>query len=78
MSIVKKGIHRKLEEIGFTVGAISPMNLKNDLLSAEFFIPDPWTKTKSDSTWWSKQITKILQQTVNDNASSKITFKKVE
>ena len=68
------GIYKVLENSGLTVGAISPMNLKNNLSSPKFFIPDPWTKTKSDNSWWSKKISNVLNQVVNDNASSSITL----
>ena len=42
-------IYEKLEQHGFSVGAISPMNTKNNLKNPAYFIPDPWTKTKSVS-----------------------------
>src|SRR5688572_20763032 len=31
-----------LEERGFSVGAISPMNAKHRLRNPAFFVPDPW------------------------------------
>ena len=68
------GVYKVLENSGLTVGAISPMNLKNNLSSPKFFIPDPWTKTKTDNSWWSKKISNVLNQVVNDNASSSITL----
>ena len=69
-----EGIYKELEKSGFSVGAISPMNLKNNLDSPNFFIPDPWTKTKSDNNWWSKKLHQLLTQAVNDNVKSKITL----
>ncbi len=68
------GIYKDLEDSGLRVGAISPMNLKNNLKNPNFFIPDPWTQTKSDNDWWSRKISKVLNQIVNDNASSSINF----
>ena len=70
----KKQIFEEIEGRGFKVGAISPMNAVNKLKNPSYFIPDPWTDTPSDQSKSSKQLTQILRQTVNDNASGKINF----
>lgn len=57
-----------------SVSCISPMNTINRLSKESIFIPDPWTKTQSDSTWWSSKISKMLSQTVNDNSNNKISI----
>lgn len=64
-----------LEMVGFSVGGISPMNAENRLKKAAYFIPDPWTKTPTDDSWWSRQLGSAVTQAVNDNAQSKITKK---
>ena len=53
-------IFNELEAKGKTVGVISSMNLKNDLKNPQFFIPDPWTDTPSDSSYWSIKISKTI------------------
>lgn len=63
----------QLEMDGISVGAISPMNAENRLKKPAYFIPDPWTKTPTDDSWWSKRLGSAVSQTVNDNAQSKIT-----
>jgi hypothetical protein len=63
----------QLEMAGVSIGGISPMNAENRLKKAAYFIPDPWTKTPSDDSWWSRLLGKALAQAVNDNAQSKIT-----
>lgn len=68
-------IFEEIEEVGYSVGAISPMNARNDLKKPAYFIPDPWTKTKSDESFWSINLTNALQQAVNDNAQSKLSLK---
>ena len=68
-------IYEKLEQHGFSVGAISPMNTKNNLKNPAYFIPDPWTKTKSDNSFLSKIITSSVSNIVNENANSKISIK---
>ena len=65
-------IFETLERLGFSVGAISPMNAKNNLKRPAYFIPDPWTKTKSDPSIMSKAISSALVQSVNDNSQSKL------
>ena len=42
----------KVEKAGFSVGAISPMNATNKLENPAYFIPDPWTQTPSDKTFF--------------------------
>jgi hypothetical protein len=64
-----------LEKRGLRVGAISPMNARNRLTNPAYFIPDPWTDTPSDDSTFSRRVTEMLNQTVNDNASSKISVK---
>jgi hypothetical protein len=66
-------IFERLEKAGVTVGAISPMNAENRLKNPAYFIPDPWTKTSTDDSWWSRRIGSAVAQAVNDNAQSKIT-----
>lgn len=66
-------VFEKLEERGLKIGAISPMNAKNNLVNPAYFIPDPWTNTKSDTTTFSQKFTKMLVQTVNDNSQEKIS-----
>ena len=65
----------QLEMAGISVGGISPMNAENRLKKASYFIPDPWTKTLTDGSWWSRQLGAALAQVVNDNSQSKITRK---
>ncbi|MDB4828642.1 hypothetical protein OAH56_00050 [Gammaproteobacteria bacterium] len=67
----------KVEKAGFSVGAISPMNASNKLKNPAYFIPDPWTQTPCDSSFFSKSITDAIVQAVNDNSQSKLTFKTI-
>lgn len=64
-------IYEKLENKGFSVGAISPMNSPNNCKNPKYFIPDPWTTSRTDNSFLSKIISKMLKQTVNDNAKKK-------
>lgn len=71
----KVQIFELVEQMGFKVGCISPMNTSNRLKKPAFFIPDPWTNTSSDESLMSKLITSALKQTVNDNAVGNIKLK---
>jgi hypothetical protein len=67
-------IFENLELSGYSVGAISAMNADNRLKRPAYFIPDPWTQTPPDSSWWSKSLAKAVAQAVNDNAKSRVTL----
>jgi len=67
-------IFEKIERKGFKVGAICPMNTENRLTKPAYFIPDPWTNTFSDKSKFSKKISLMLKQTINDNASGSISL----
>ena len=71
----KETIFNILEAKGKTVGAISSMNLKNDLKNPQFFIPDPWTETPPDNSYWSKKISKTINYFVKNNSSFKFDLK---
>jgi len=68
-------IFEQLEDAGFKVGAISAMNAENRLRQPAYFIPDPWTRTPTDSSWWSQSLGQAVSQTVNDNAKAHISTK---
>jgi hypothetical protein len=67
----------QVEKAGFYVGAICPMNASNKLENPAYFIPDPWTQTPCDNSFFSKSITDAIVQAVNDNSQSKLTFKTI-
>jgi hypothetical protein len=67
----------QLEMAGISVGSISSMNAENRLQKASYFIPDPWTKTPADDSWWSGRLGAAVAQAVNDNSQSKITKKSI-
>ena len=67
----------QVEKAGFLVGAVSPMNASNNLKNPLYFIPDPWTKTPSDNSFFSKSITEAIVQAVNDNSQSKLAIKTI-
>lgn len=71
----KKQYFEEIESLGFKVGMISSMNTANRLKNASYFIPDPWTKTQSDGSYFSRLVNKILKSTVNSNAQNKIGLK---
>ena len=73
----EKQIYEKIEERGFRVGAIAPMNTENRLKSPSYFVPDPWTETNSDNSNFSKRLSLMLKQTVNDNASGNLSLKSI-
>lgn len=70
-------IFEQLEQAGYKVGAISAMNAENRLKNSAYFIPDPWTQTPSDGTFWSRALSEAVSQTVNDNAQARITIKSI-
>jgi hypothetical protein len=61
-----------LERRGLRVGALSPMNAANRLRNPAYFVPDPWTRTTSDASGYSRRLAAMLRQAVNDNAQSRI------
>jgi hypothetical protein len=65
-------IFEKVESLGYRVGCVSPMNATNRLVNPAYFIPDPWTETSSDSSWWSKKLTEAISQAVNDNSKKEL------
>ena len=64
----------QVEAMGYSVGAISAMNVENRILKPKYFIPDPWTSTPTDGSWWSRRIGTAISQAVNDNAQSRLSF----
>lgn len=66
-------MYEQLEARGLRVGAVSPMNTENRLSRPAYFLPDPWTKTPSDGSFWSRRLTQAISQAVNDNSASRIT-----
>lgn len=69
-----KQLWETFEEQGISVGAISPFNADNRLKKPAFFVPDPWTKTAPSGNWLIKNLSDAVQQTVNDNAQSKLSL----
>ena len=53
------------------------MNLKNNLKKPKYFIPDPWTKTKSDGSLTSRIMHECLSYFVNNNANKSISYFKI-
>jgi hypothetical protein len=74
---MEKQIFEKIEDKGFKVGAISPMNAENRLKSPSYYIPDPWTDTYSDNSSFSKRLSLMLKQTINDNSLGKLSFNSI-
>jgi hypothetical protein len=70
-------VFEALEERGLRVGAISPMNARNRLKHPAYFIPDPWTDTPADGSGFSTRLSAMLRQTVNENASGRISARSV-
>ncbi|WP_087721961.1 hypothetical protein [Pandoraea sp. PE-S2T-3] len=68
-------LFEQLERNGLRVGCVSAMNAENRLSAPAYFIPDPWTATPSDGSWWSRVLTQAVSQTVNDNSQARITPK---
>ncbi|MEO8316343.1 MAG: hypothetical protein ABI645_16295 [Pseudomonadota bacterium] len=68
-------IFERLESWGFRVGCISAMNAENRLKDPAYFIPDPWTDTPPDKSWWSRALAQAVSQAVNDNSSQRLTAK---
>jgi hypothetical protein len=68
-------IWETLEAQGYCVGAISPMNAKNRLQCAPFFMPDPWTKTHTSGPKLLSKLHMAIGQIVGDNAHGAVTKK---
>ena len=66
-----------VEDMGFSVGALSPMNAGNKMRSPSYFVPDPWTDTPSDPTIMSRVLAASLKQAVNDNSRQRLTIRTV-
>ncbi len=70
-------IFEELENEGFSVGAVSPFNAENRLKNPDFFIPDPWTKTKPSGNYVLRSLYNAIHQSVNDNAEEKLNLKSI-
>lgn len=67
-----KQIWETVEAAGYKVGAVSPMNARNETAHASFFVPDPWTRTKVSGTGLMQRLYDAVAQIVNDNAQEKV------
>ncbi len=65
-------IFETLENKGLTVGCISPFNADNRLEKSNFFVPDPWTKTRTSGTFLIRRLSKTISRLVNTNSSGKV------
>ena len=62
-------VFEKLESNGYRIGCLGPINAANRLSNPSYFIPDPWTDTPSDSTFWSRKIATAVRDLVNQNSA---------
>ena len=69
-----KQIFEVIEERGYLVGCLIPMNATNTLKNPCYFVPDPWTKTPTDKSIWSKWLSDSISQAVNDNSQGKVNL----
>jgi hypothetical protein len=70
-------IWEELAQRGLKVGAFSPMNARNALADAAFFVPDPWTRTPVTAPALMRTAYDAICQAVGDNAEGKITARSV-
>lgn len=70
-----KQIFEEVENKGFSIGCVAPMNAKNKLKSPKYFISDPWTKTKDSGDFFIKLASRTISEFVNNNSSSIISKK---
>ena len=63
-----------LENKGYTVAAISPINASNNTKKSAFWMPDPWVDTKISGNKFIKRFSKAINQAVNDNSEEKLSF----
>jgi hypothetical protein len=70
-------VWERLEQRGLRVGALSPINAKNRLRNAAFFVPDPWTDTEVTAPPKLKGLYAAISQAVNDNSHSRVTVRSV-
>lgn len=68
-------IWEQLESAGLRVGAVSPMNARNDMRAPCFFLPDPWTPTDVTAPPLLRRLFTAICQVVGDNASGRLTAK---
>lgn len=61
-----------LEEKGFKVAAVSPMNAANRLSNSSFFIPDAWTETRASGSPRADKLARAVAHVVNRNADQPI------
>lgn len=66
-------IWEKVERLGGSVGAVSPMNAANRCNNPDFFLPDPWTNTKITADARTEKLFGLIRTLVNDNASSDLS-----
>jgi hypothetical protein len=68
-------IFETLEQRGVNVGCVAPFSAENRLQNPAYFIPDPWTATPSDNSWWSRVLSAAISQLVNDNSQQRVTLR---
>lgn len=72
----EENIFQYLEKKGFKIGAISPMNLENNLNKPSYFIPDPWIDTNVDDNYWSRIMHSTVSDFVKNNVRKKVNILK--
>lgn len=68
-------VFEQLEAQGVKVGCVAAFSAENRLQNPAYFLPDPWTCTHSDSSWWSKVLSQAIAQIVNDNAHQRVALR---
>jgi glycosyltransferase involved in cell wall biosynthesis len=65
-------VFEQLEAQGVKVGCVAAFSADNRLQQPAYFLPDPWTATPSDNSWWSRKLSQAIGQIVNDNAHQRV------
>ena len=66
-----KQIFERVEELGYSVGAICPMNTLNKLQNTKYFISDPWTINKKNENFFDMLLSNAIKTLVNNNSNKK-------
>ena len=66
-----------LEDKGYSVAALSPINASNNTKKSTFWVPDPWVDTNISGNSFIRRLSKTLKQAVNDNSQEKLSFNSI-